>query len=261
MAKITGNIHYQTPKLAEFFASNRQCWDQFYPSERWVFSQIAESRDGDLGHVLDVGCAAGGLGRALREKFNIVSYTGVDISASAIEAGRKLGGLPDSDNLLVADILDAKDVGHSQFDIVISLSCADWNVETQSIIKRCWDLVQPGGRFVMSLRLCPGRSLTRMAESYQYLSFTDVVNETTDEKAPYVVFNVVDALHRLTALPDLTDILAYGYWGPVSATARTKIDRAVFTVLALTKRDSQKTAATNTPRLDLRWPGDLWTPS
>ncbi|HVI50679.1 MAG TPA: hypothetical protein VM661_05665 [Candidatus Sulfotelmatobacter sp.] len=84
--------------------------------------------------------------------------TGADINNPAIEGGRSLVGLPESASLSCSDILKTDGLGRSNYDMVVSLSCADWSVETRAIIDRCWDLVAPGGggRFVISLRLTLG---------------------------------------------------------------------------------------------------------
>jgi tRNA1(Val) A37 N6-methylase TrmN6 len=39
---------------------------------------------------LDIGCGCGGLGLALREKFQVTEYTGVEINSLAARAGREL---------------------------------------------------------------------------------------------------------------------------------------------------------------------------
>lgn len=101
--------------------------------------------------MLDVGCAAGGLGAALSERQALASYTGVDISDQAIAAARVRVPLSVPARFIAGDILDLSDLGRTAFDTVVSLSCADWNVETGRILERCWSLVAPRGRFVPSL--------------------------------------------------------------------------------------------------------------
>ena len=58
------NIKYKTKHISEYFRTNRIKWDQFYPSEKWIFERIA-GVNSKMGKVLDVGCAAGGLGGAM----------------------------------------------------------------------------------------------------------------------------------------------------------------------------------------------------
>ncbi len=250
---MNGNFVYRTPKLSQFFSAHRRTWDQFYESERWVFERIIAQ--GGFGHVLDVGCAAGGLGAALAERDALLSYSGVDINDEAIAAARRLRSAQPS-RFFCGDVIELGDFGRPAFDTVFSLSCADWNVETRRILERCWSLVAAGGRFVLSLRLSPGRSLLDAAESYQYLAFDEAATGA-EERAPYVVFNAADALRTLVGLvPAPAHVLGYGYWGTPSPSARTPVERLVFAVFAVTKRGADERGGM--AHLDLRLPHDVW---
>ena len=82
-----------------------------------------------MGRVLDVGCATGGLGRALSERFAIREYVGVDINRQVIEAAQQDQTYPvASRRFIQGDILEVEDLVDKGFDAVFSLSCADWNV-------------------------------------------------------------------------------------------------------------------------------------
>jgi len=72
------NIVYKSSSLVEYFASNRIKWEQFYESERKLLGALQLNSDQQ---VLDIGCGCGGLGLALKEKFGINNYTGVEINA------------------------------------------------------------------------------------------------------------------------------------------------------------------------------------
>lgn len=232
------NIEYKTKQISEYFSINRVKWDQFYPSEKWMFERVA-GPEGQMGHVLDVGCAAGGLGLAIGERFSLSKYVGVDINVPAIEyANTRRSKYSCLCDFLCGDILTIGSLQDDKFDNVFSLSCADWNIETEDIISKCWKYVRVGGHFILTLRLTPKQSLLSFSESYQYIHFGEGNPEKNEgvEKAPYIVLNVKDALAILTNLQPKPDrIMAYGYWGPPSATARTKYDRLVFTALAVRK--------------------------
>ena len=58
------NIEYKSKQILEFYSRNRRKWKELNLSERWVFERLA-GREKNLGDVLDVGCACGGLGTAL----------------------------------------------------------------------------------------------------------------------------------------------------------------------------------------------------
>lgn len=217
---------------------NRITWDQFYPSEKWVLERVA-GPDGKMGSVLDVGCAAGGLGMALGERFSLMEYVGVDINAQAIQyADTRSHQYSCPCRFLSGDILTIDSLPTGKFDNVFSLSCADWNIETADIIDKCWKYVRVGGHFILTLRLTPQQSLLDFSESFQYIYFGKGMpeNEKGVEKAPYIVLNVQQALTILANLQPKPDrIMAYGYWGPPSPTARTKYDKLVFTALAVRK--------------------------
>ena len=232
------NIEYKTKKISEYFCLNRIKWDQFYPSEKWIFERVA-GPEGQMGSVLDVGCAAGGLGLALGERFSLTEYIGVDINAPVIEcASTKRLKYSCPCNFICGDILKIDSLPADKFDNVFSLSCADWNIATEDIINECWKYVRIGGHFILTLRLTPQQSLLSISESFQYIYFGEGVPEKDEEveKAPYIVLNVQHALAILANLQPRPDhIVAYGYWGSPSPTARTKYDRLVFTALAVRK--------------------------
>lgn len=202
-------------------------------SERYIFKKIAE--DDSFGSVLDVGCAAGGLALALSDYASVKSYTGVDINEQAISvANNHSWNLPTE--FYNSDILTCEPVSSRVYDLVCCLSVADWNIETNNIINRCWSHVAPGGHMVISLRLTPGEGVRDMERSYQYIQFSDGPVAADAERAPYVVMNVREAVGILSGLRvEPTLIHGYGYWGKPSAMARTPFDRLIFTVFAVRK--------------------------
>lgn len=166
---ISCNIHYKTDELARYYSTNRIRWNDFYPSERCIMEMVSNSERG-IGRVLDVGCATGGLGIALAERFSVSNYLGVDICTSAIKLAKaRTERYPVSYRFESGDILTMKNLQVEGFDTVFSLSCADWNVETHAIINTCWKYIRKGGYFVITLRLTPEISLCNMSESYQYI--------------------------------------------------------------------------------------------
>jgi SAM-dependent methyltransferase len=248
------NIPYKSSEIKQFYSQHRTSWKDFYPSEQFVFERIA-AEQGNLGAVLDVGCAVGGLGRALAERFSITHYTGIDINALAIAAaeGQK-DSFPIPAEFLCDDIVNLPArLEDRQFEIVTCLSCADWNLQPEQIIHCCWNHVAVGGKMVISLRLTNQPSVNDMARSYQFIHFGPEPFTGTEEKANYVILNV----HQVFALASRLDprpasLLAYGYWGKPSCTAVTVYDRIAFAVLALTKGagDTPTTAEVRLP-LDL----------
>lgn len=231
--QVNENIVYTTQEIAKYFGENRIKWQQFYDSERWIMQRLGQDSVG-YGHVLDVGCAAGGLGAALGEKFKIASYTGVDINARAIELAKsRKYQMPTC--FMGGDVLKMSVVDGEPFDTVFSLSCADWNIETDAIIKSCWSKVKAGGKFIISLRLTSSEGVNDINKSYQYICY-EGHGDNSHERANYVVLNAGNAFKLFATLnPIPSHILGYGYWGSPSQSARTNYDRLVFAVFAIEK--------------------------
>jgi SAM-dependent methyltransferase len=232
------NIAYSTNTMSDFYASNRRSWPELYPSERHIFEAIA-ARGTDFSSVLDVGCAAGGLGEALMERFGtLASYTGVDVHREAIASAETLSSrIRGKREFIAADICHCPQLAGRTFDIVTALGVADFNVDSDGILAKCWEHVRPGGRLVISLRLTPGEGISDVEQSYQYIWFDRELPPPPDaERAPYTVFNIDRAigwLSRQVPTPDLIQL--YGYWGKPSPTAHTRYDRLVFSVIAMRK--------------------------
>ena len=252
------NLRYSSEEILHYFSQRRRCWHDFYPSERWIFERLV-GPDKQMGRVLDVGCAAGGLGRALSERFAIMEYVGVDINRQVIEAAQQDQTHPvASRRFIQGDILEVEGLVDKGFDAVFSLSCADWNVRTHDIMQTCWQYVKEGGHFILTLRLTPKASLTDFARSFQYIFAGDTLPDNPEdlEKAAYVVLNVWEAFRFLADLkPGAVKITAYGYWGKPSATAVTPFDRLAFTSLAV--RKGEKTDHGKDLRCELHLPLDL----
>lgn len=232
MIPITNkNIKYKSKQILEFYSSNRQRWKEFYPSERRMFEKIAGKRM-SLRDVLDVGCACGGLALALHEKFFLNSYTGVDINRDVIEWANKKVKLPIPHNFICADIIKLR--LNRCYDTVVSLSCADWNIETRKIIDACWKRVKYGGYFVISLRITPEKGINDIKKSYQYINFS--AKERNPEVANYVVFNFREALMTIKELNPQPELIgAFGYWRKPSSMAVTPFKKLIFAVFYIRK--------------------------
>jgi SAM-dependent methyltransferase len=225
---MSRNISYRTDQLARFFVRNRVTWEQFYESERVIIEKL--NLDGHR-TVLDIGCGCGGLGLALRERFGVRRYTGVDINPQAAAAGSAMN--PDA-RIVCGDILELRkdELGADGFDLVISLGCIDWNVCFDEMLATAWSLVVPGGHLVVTVRLTEGEGCNDFSRSYQYINY-DMVRE--GERAAYIVVNARSLLRRLRDFQP-GEIRGFGYWGPPSKTAVTPYERLCFSAFSLRKR-------------------------
>ncbi len=228
------NIKYETQEIEAYYKNNRSKWSDFYPSEQHIFETIDIKNDDK---ILDIGCGCGGLGNALKERFGISDYTGIDIHEQAIATGQNL--YPDF-KLQSGDILSEDELGieRDQFDIVISLGCLDFNLEFDRMLAAGMSYLKRGGTFVASVRITDKQSLTSMETSYQYVNFQ---GKHEGEKAPYVIMNYQDLMQKLKAFKP-SSIKAYGYMGKPSTTAITPYDDVCFSVFAVTKGPAEKYA-------------------
>lgn len=228
------NICYKTGGILQYFLSYRDKWEDFYTSEKWAFETLARDLN-CLGNVLDVGCALGGLGLALSSRFHVLKYTGIDINYQAIERAREQSSrfrIPVQ--FECGDIVRMKWSSDQLFDVVVSLSCADWNIETNKIVQACWERVRPGGHFVMSVRLTPEMGINDIKKSYQEIYCGS--GTESSEIANYVVFGRKDFSRLIKGLtPVVSEVSAYGYWGEPSGTAHTPYKRLVFAVFLMRK--------------------------
>lgn len=253
---MSKNIAYQTDAISAYFGANRRRWDQFYASERTVIESVARRRDGVLGRVMDVGCACGGLGAALALRYELSSYTGIDINSQAIAFAQSAGDIDVPHTFICGDITQDETLAGTEFDTVFNLSCADWNVDFDGILSSSWSHVAPGGVMIISLRLTDGPSVRDMERSFQYIHYGDPATLSSDaERAAYVVLNVSDALGDLSRL-NPARITGYGYWGPPSASARTPYKKLLFSVFAVEKPAGAQ--AVSHTELELTLPPDIW---
>ena len=224
------NIVYQTDQIARYFARNRVAWLQFYESERVIIDQLHLDRHHE---ILDIGCGCGGLGLALRDRFGVEQYTGVEINTSAAEAGRMMN--PKA-HIVCGDILDlSQNAFHDKcFDVVFSLSCVDWNVRFSDMLAAAWNYVLPGGYLVATFRLTSEEGCSDFERSYQYINFDGILK---GECASYVVLNAKTIIEQLISF-NPSEINAYGYWGVPSATAVTPYERLCFAAFSIRKRKS-----------------------
>ncbi|MCW7466209.1 methyltransferase domain-containing protein [Leptospira levettii] len=225
---MSESIKYTSKNISDYYSKNRIQWNDFYESERAIFVDTIKNKNSS---ILDLGCGCGGLGIALQEKFGVEDYTGIDIQEDAIRLGKVLR--PNA-NIHVDDIFDiqADEIKSRKYDIVISLSCIDWNLNFDETLKAAWNLVSDGGIFISTFRLTNGPTVNNIKTSFQYINFEGKLD---GEIAPYVVLNVNDLLGKLSDL-DPTEIKASGYWGSPSKSAKTVYDSLCFSAFSIQKK-------------------------
>lgn len=238
------NLVYTTNKLEKYFSSNRIRWSQFYESERVVIEKTAPSPSAN---VLDIGCGCGGLGLALKERFGVTRYTGVEINRDAAASAKTLN--PEV-RILCGDFLEMGPdmLAEESYDLVFSLSCIDWNLAFDDMLVKAWAMVKPGGMFIASFRLTADAGINDMTRSYQYINYD---GRREGEIAPYVVLNGADLMRRIRSL-EACRVFGYGYYGPPSKTAVTPYQELCFAALAV-----GKPSGTEAECIELRLPLEI----
>ncbi|TGL60412.1 class I SAM-dependent methyltransferase [Leptospira jelokensis] len=247
---MSESIKYTSKNISEYYSKNRIQWNDFYESEKSIFIDTIKDKNSS---ILDLGCGCGGLGIALQEKFGIEDYTGIDIQEDAIRLGKVMR--PNA-NIFVDDIFDLQtnQIKSRKYDIVISLSCIDWNLNFDQTLKTAWDLVKDGGIFISTFRLTNGPTVNDIKTSYQYINFE---GKLEGEIAPYVVLNVNDLFGRISNL-DPIEMKANGYWGSPSKSAKTVYDSLCFSAFSIQKKKENKKSKF---KMSLELPLDLFRTS
>jgi SAM-dependent methyltransferase len=241
------NVEYKSSDIKDYFSTNRIKWNQFYLSERTVIGHLKPRFNTS---ILDVGCGCGGLGFALKEKFSVLNYTGVEINKLAAEAAIKMNPTA---KFYCGDILDLSStvLKEKTFDIAFSLGCIDWNTQFQKSLQAIWEHVKPGGYLVATFRLTDKESVNDINRSYQFINYK---GKKEGEIASYVVINLSDLIAYFSTL-EPSEIYGYGYWGSPSATAVTPFDKLCFAAISVKKRSKNENVTEINLNLDL--PSDI----
>lgn len=115
----------------------------FYPYlfKHIPFDQVA-GRD-----VLEIGLGYGTVAQRLAERG--ASYTGLDIAASPVAmVNHRLGGLGLPATAVQGSIL-APPFAPESFDTVVSIGCLHHTGNLRLAIDKCWEMLRPGGSFIM----------------------------------------------------------------------------------------------------------------
>ena len=223
------NVRYDSKILSNGYCQNRISWKEFYDSEKVILERVGISKENS---ILDLGCGCGGLGLSLNEKFGEVTYTGIDINKDSIVKSKSVYS---EGTFYCGDILDNNfDNFIEKFDRVISFSSVVWNVEFDSMLKRSWDFVSPGGYLIISLRLTDKETVKNLETSFQQID---------DEfKAQYSIVNKDEILKTFEKFNPI-EIQSYGYWGDIKKTVssfsyrtHSPYDKICFCVFAIKKR-------------------------
>lgn len=241
------NIKYESESFLNYYSKSRMTWEEFYPSEKKILaSTISKFNQGF--EMLDAGCGCGGLGKALSERFNMKYYMGVDCNKKEIDYAKEFNRLSVPHHYICEDIVSYKD--DKQYDIVVSLSCIDFNIDVKGMLESCWAKVKRGGYLVTSVRLTNQETINDINKAFQRLKGNEVAN--------YVVFNIDDFIKMISGLRDnpVDLIEAFGYWHAPAEGTVVKYDRLCMSVFAIRKALTGE--YDGKPITHFEFPDDLW---
>ena len=220
-------ISYTSSEAAQYFSTNRIHFHQFYPTEQKCLDFLVANSSCEIS-ILDIGCAAGGLGNALVTKYSAtkINYTGVDINPNSISTG--LVKFP-SLKLSCSDFIEKLKDPSCRYSHIISLSCIDWNTSfddsIDAIMRYCKEHKVD---FCFSFRSAE-KGVNSHLLSYQYVNYD---GRPHGEIASYVVLGFEELK---TIISDFSPTFAYlcTTLGPPSSTAVTPYSELVFGCILL----------------------------
>ena len=174
---------YVDPSKTEAFVKRkwRSTEAELFESEKELLGRIVKNGQS----MLDVGCASGGLYNILKQKFDALRYTGIDIDSACISAARR----EHPGATFVAGDLYQGGFKEDSFDVVVSLMTMSMQPDYKKFIQ---ELVRVSGRYVLfDVRLkYEGSTIVDRDVSYFYYHGSGVRNY-------YVVHNVFELLNFL----------------------------------------------------------------
>ncbi|MEZ4744532.1 MAG: methyltransferase domain-containing protein [Calditrichia bacterium] len=102
-------------------------------------------------NILDIGCGIGGSSLYLAEKFG-ARVTGITLSPYQVNRATEraaAAGMSEKVRFQVADALNPP-FENGQFDLLWSLESGEHMPEKEKFIQKCYDLLKPGGTFLMA---------------------------------------------------------------------------------------------------------------
>lgn len=196
------NRNYKKSKLnSEIYSKWRTNYDEFWDSEKYFFDKVIKVTPNMS--ILDVGCACGGLGAALRDKFLIndsIDYTGIDPDSIAIKYGKK--SFP---YLKLFEGYFPEDMPcNKKYDLVIMMA---WFAQVPEWKKMLKDLVKRSSKFVniaLNFRMEGPTVIDRDTSYFYYLDTQERVHEITHNIYEFVNFCCIKEL-------GVKKIYFYGY--------------------------------------------------
>ncbi len=231
------------PDLVEFYSSQRNAPEDLYPSERRFLPWLAQA----AATVLDVGCGAGGFAGIWDHFHPGIAYTGVDASASLIDAARRLHPQARFEQ---ADGSQPLPFGDREFDAVAGLGWLHLEPRYRDALPELWRVT--GRRLFFDVRLQTDAAgdvvgSQRLALSGDWDGATEI---------PYIAVAWPEFAQKLLALRPAS-IRACGYTGPPADTVSPMPVPVCFATFVLERGEDAADEPAVLLDLPFPWPAGL----
>lgn len=178
-------------------------WEQRFRSEVFFLEKIIKPGMS----VLDVGCAAGDLYLALKEKCQDIDYTGLDITANMLQKAKKIchGAKFIHGNLLVS-IPFAKG---TVFDSVTATGVFQHEPEFTVLLQRMLELSKQYVLFDLKL-----------FHTHKTICDIDIAYCNHEPRIFFIVYNIHELIQQLLQISNLESISIFGYYSGVNKSVR-----------------------------------------
>ena len=193
-------LHWDTAELVEKYGIPRP-WEKHFRSERHFLERIGKRGMS----VLDIGCATGDLYHGLAERFDALSYVGVDGAPNMIARAKHLARDASSVTFHESDIFEAGALlGHERFDVVVATGVFQHEPRYRQLLSLMLGYAKEGGHVLFDVKLLSSHPV-----------ICDLARGFVDypERVHYVVLNLSELMDLFLAEPSAGNTLSvFGYY-------------------------------------------------
>lgn len=220
---------WSSENAVRYYLTHRDNTDELYKSEKYFIQDAFK----DTKNMLDIGCAAGGFSKIVRQYNKDINYVGVDISPAMISEAKKRYN---KSNFYLCDG-ERLDFPEGFFDLCICLGVLHMTESWRKLLAEAWRVCR--GTLIFDLRIVEGEGVCDAALSYQRLEFD--MEWDGISKAPYVVVNLDEAMNYIIGMePEMRSLSSYGYVAPVSKMTVSRYRDVCMSMFCLKKKGNKK---------------------
>lgn len=221
---MTTGKQWSSQSAIDYYAQHRHDVADLYPSETVFLPRVLFPG----AKVLDVGCASGGFFNIMRSYEPAVEYTGIDLSATAVEMAQ--ARYPEA--IFVINEGFSLPFEDNTFDLVHCTSVFNNEPNYQTILEEMYRVTN---RFALAdIRLLKGIGNQR-STTYNIQFESNEIEDTV----PYVVNDADDVVNFILQLdPKPKALRGTGYFHPVAKEADPLDSEICMTILLLEKGDA-----------------------